>query len=108
MIIVAMKNQAFLPIAAFAFIGAVTAAQAQVTKTTMPGVTNFAQVETTVACAGVIKPESVAGIRKLGFASIIDLQLADEANANIAAETEAAKAAGITFAHIPSIAVKPD
>jgi uncharacterized protein (TIGR01244 family) len=93
---------------AFAFLVGLPGAQAQVTKSAVAGVTNFAQVETTVACAGVIKPESVAGIRKMGFASIIDLQLADEANANIPAETEAAKAAGIAFIHIQFSGSKPD
>jgi uncharacterized protein (TIGR01244 family) len=101
-------NSVSLPIAAFVFLAGVAGAQAQVTKSTVAGVTNFAQVETTVACAGVIKPESVAGIRKMGFASIIDLQLADEANANIPAETEAAKEAGIAFFHIPFSGGKPD
>jgi uncharacterized protein (TIGR01244 family) len=97
-----------LRIAAATLLSGIVAAHAQVTKSTMAGVTNFAQVETTVACAGIIKPESVAGIRKMGFASIIDLQLADEANANIPAETEAAKAAGIAFIHIPFSSSKPD
>src|SRR5512140_2169678 len=66
-----------LPIlAVVALTLSVADAQSQVKKSTIPGVTNFAQVETTVACAGATTPGSVAGIKKMGFASIINLRLA--------------------------------
>lgn len=87
-------------------LGAV--AQAQVKKSTVPGITNFAQVETTVACAGAATPESVAAIKKMGFASIINLRLANEQGANIEAEAAAAKTAGITFVHLPFNGGTPD
>jgi uncharacterized protein (TIGR01244 family) len=83
-------------------------AQAQVKKSTVPGVTNFAQVETTVACAGAITPASVAGIKNMGFASIINLRLANEAGADIDGEAAAAKAAGINFVHLPFNTAAPD
>ena len=86
----------------------VAVAQSQVKKSTVPGVTNFAQVETTVACAGATTPGSVAGIKKMGFASIINLRLASEAGADIDGEAAAAKAAGITFVHIPFNGSAPD
>jgi len=79
----------------------VSVAAAQVKKSTVPGITNFAQVETTVACAGAVTPEAVAGIKKMGFASIINLRLETEQGANIEAEAAAAKAAGINFVHLP-------
>jgi uncharacterized protein (TIGR01244 family) len=84
------------------------AAQGQVKKSDVPGITNFAQVETTVACAGAVTPTSVASIKKMGFASIINLRLADEKGADIDAEAAAAKEAGITFVHIPMNGAKPD
>jgi uncharacterized protein (TIGR01244 family) len=83
-------------------------AQAQVTKSTVAGVSNFAQVETTVACAGATTPEALEGIKKMGFKSVINLRLATEQGANIEAETAAAKAAGITFVHIPFNGSMPD
>jgi uncharacterized protein (TIGR01244 family) len=86
----------------------VAAGQSQVKKSTIEGITNFAQVETTVACAGVITPTSVAGIKKMGFASIIDLQQASEKGVDIDAEAAAAKAAGITFVHLPLNGAMPD
>jgi uncharacterized protein (TIGR01244 family) len=73
----------------------------QVTKENVPGVTNFTRLETTVACAGAVKVEAVPEIRKMGFASIINLRQASEPGADIDAEAAAAKATGIRFYHIP-------
>jgi uncharacterized protein (TIGR01244 family) len=73
----------------------------QVTKENVPGVTNFTRLETTVACAGAVKVEAVPEIKKMGFASIINLRQASEPGADIDAEAAAAKAAGIRFYHIP-------
>src|ERR1700719_4444199 len=86
----------------------VTVGFAQVKKSTVTGVTNFAQVETTVACAGAVTPTAVAGIKKMGFASIINLRLATEQGADIDAEAAAAKEAGINFVHIPFNGGMPD
>ena len=86
----------------------VSVAQSQVKKSTVEGITNFAQVETTVACAGAVTPAAVAGIKKMGFASIINLRPSDEKDANIDAEAAAAKAAGINFIHLPLSGTMPD
>jgi uncharacterized protein (TIGR01244 family) len=87
---------------AIALISALIAtAQSQVRKDAVPGITNLARIETTVACAGAIKPEAVADIKKMGFASIINLREASEPGANVEAEEAAAKAAAIKYAHIP-------
>jgi uncharacterized protein (TIGR01244 family) len=84
------------------------AMQTQVKKETVPGITNFAQVETTVACAGAVTPAAVAEIKKMGFKSIFNLRLATEQGADIEGETAAAKAAGITFIHLPLNGTSPD
>ncbi len=78
------------------------------TKQPVNGITNFARVETTVACGGATSPEAVPEIKKMGFASIINLRLADEKGANIPEEEAAAKAAGLKFIHIPFSASSPD
>jgi uncharacterized protein (TIGR01244 family) len=83
-------------------------ASAQVKKSAVDGVTNFAQVETTVACAGAVTPSAVAGIKKMGFASIINLRLDTEKGADIEAEAAAAKVAGINFVHLPFNGSMPD
>jgi len=80
----------------------------QVTKENVPGVTNFTRLETTVACAGATKVEAVPEIKKLGFASIINLREATEPDANVDGEAAAAKSAGIRFYHVPFNGQKPD
>jgi uncharacterized protein (TIGR01244 family) len=81
---------------------------AQVTRENVPGITNFARVETTVACAGATKVEAVPAIKKMGFVSIINLRQADEAGANVETEGVAAKAAGLKYFHVPFNGSSPD
>jgi len=83
------------------------AGQDKVTKDTVPGITNYAHIETTVACAGAITPASVAEIKKMGYASIINLREATEPGADIDAEKAAAEKAGIRFVHVPFNGNKP-
>ena len=91
-----------------AFAYAPPAGAQQVTKSDVPGVANFARLETTVACGGATKPEGVPEIKKLGFASIINLRLPSEPGANVDAEAAAAQAAGIKFFNIPFSGQSPD
>lgn len=86
---------------AIASIGAGSAFAQQVTKENVPGITNLARVETTVACAGAITPESVVEVKKMGFVSVINLRRASEEGANVEKEEAAAKAAGIRYYHVP-------
>jgi len=80
----------------------------QITKESVPGVTNFARIETTVACGGVIKPSAIAELKQLGYKSVFDLQLPNEPGADVDGEAAAAKAAGITFVHVPFQPSAPD
>jgi uncharacterized protein (TIGR01244 family) len=89
-------------------VGGASAAAQNVTKETLPGVTNFARLETTIACAGATTPQAVAGLKQMGYAAIINLREASEAGANIDAEAAAAKTAGITFIHLPFNAASPN
>src|SRR5665213_377560 len=101
-------KRAFLMVAVAVMAISIVTAQSQVKKSTIEGITNFAQVETTVACAGAVTPSAVAGIKKMGFASIINLRLDTEKGADIDAEAAAAKAAGINFVHLPLNGSMPD
>lgn len=65
------------------------------------GVVNYTRVDATVACAGATTPEAMAGIKDLGFASVINFRTAEEDGANIEASQAAALAAGLTYIHIP-------
>jgi tyrosine-protein phosphatase SIW14 len=92
----------------FTTIVAAAAIPAQVTRTSVPGVTNFARIESTVACAGATTPEGVAEVRKLGYVAIINLRQTSEAGAEIDAEAAAARDAGLRFIHLPVNSAAPD
>ena len=79
--------------------GAIVATQGQVTKESVPGIVNFAKVETTVACAGATTPAALAEVKRMGYASVINLRQASEPGAEIAAS---AAAAGWTGTSAPS------
>jgi uncharacterized protein (TIGR01244 family) len=105
-----MTMQIRLPIVAALglFLSVTAAVHAQVTKETVPGITNFARVETTVACAGATTPAALTEVKRLGYKSVVNLRVATEAGADIDGEAAAAKAAGITFVHLPFNAQSPD
>ena len=77
-------------------------------KQDIPGIRNFAKIETTVACAGAITPSAIPQIKSMGYASIINLRLPTEQGADIDGNIAAAKAAGIPYYHIPFSAATPD
>jgi uncharacterized protein (TIGR01244 family) len=90
--------------------GLITAAAAQqATKGQLPGVRNYARLETTVACAGAISAEqAVPAIKKEGFVSIINLREATEPDANVDKEEMLAKTAGLRYFHVPFSGAAPD
>ena len=103
-----MLKQYTLLLALVAGIGGATLHAQNVTKETIPGVTNFAKLETTIACAGATTPAAVAGLKQMGYASIINLREASEAGAEVDAEAAAAKTAGITYIHLPFNTAMPN
>ena len=98
----------FLVVGVVAFFNARSAGAQQVTKADVPGAINVVRLETTVACAGATKPEAVPEIKKLGFASIINLRQPSEPGAEIEAEAAAAKTSNIKFYSIPFNGQSPD
>ncbi|MQA29323.1 MAG: hypothetical protein GEU82_05700 [Luteitalea sp.] len=102
-----MHRHRVLPTLLLAGLIATTIHAQQVTKEKVAGVTNFARLETTIACAGATKAEVVPELKKMGFASIINLREASEAGADVDAEAAAAKAAGINYTHIPFNVASP-
>jgi uncharacterized protein (TIGR01244 family) len=85
-----------------------TPGAAQVSKPDVPGIVSLAKLETTVACAGAMKPEAVPEVKSMGFRSIINLRQADEPGANVETEEAAAKAAGLQYFHVPFNGTSPD
>jgi uncharacterized protein (TIGR01244 family) len=102
-----MRTFIFAAFLASTWLAAPAGAQ-QITKDPVPGVTNFARLETTVACGGVIKTSAVAELKQMGFKSIFDLQLPTETGADVEGEAAAAKAAGLNFVHVPFTPASPD
>jgi uncharacterized protein (TIGR01244 family) len=92
---------------AVALLSTSRVAAQQVTKDSMDGVKNLARLETTVACAGAITADAVPEIKKMGFASIINLREASEPGAQIEQEEAAARAAGLRYFHVPFNGTKP-
>jgi uncharacterized protein (TIGR01244 family) len=88
-------------LSAAVWMGPGAALAQQVTKESVPGIRNLARLETTVACAGAVEAEAVPEIKKMGFASIVNLRLATEPGAAIDKEEAAAKAAGLRYFHVP-------
>lgn len=105
-----MKAHALVAAALIAvgWMTAVAAHAQEVTTETAEGIANFHRLETTVACTGAIKVQVVPEIKKMGFASIINLRQAGEPGADLEAEAAAAKAAGIRYYSIPFNGAAPD
>ena len=91
-----------------AWLAATPARAQEVTKQTVEGITNFSQIESTVACTGAVKTTAIPEIKKFGFASIINLRQASEPGANLEEEGAAAKAAGLRYYSIPFNSASPD
>ena len=97
-----------LLIALTAVLAVASARAQQVTKDNVEGIRNLARLETTVACAGAITADAVPEIKKMGFASIINLREATETGAEVEKEGAAATAAGLRYFHVPFNGTKPD
>jgi uncharacterized protein (TIGR01244 family) len=103
-----IKLTVLIGAALFAMAHARSAGAQPVTKATVPGVTNFSKLETTMACAGATTPEAIPAIKEMGYKSVINMRLFEEAGANIDMEAMAAKNAGLRFIHIPFNGSSPD
>ena len=102
-----IRRLAFFAIALTLFCPTIFAQASKVTKETIPGITNFARLETTVACGGATKAEAVPAIKQLGFRAIINVREASEPGADIDQEAAAAKAAGLNFVNVPFNVASP-
>ena len=82
-------------------VAALPAFAQQVSKDQVEGIRNLARLETTVACAGAITADAIPEIRKMGFASIVNLRLATEQGADIDRHAALAKSVGLKYFHAP-------
>lgn len=101
-----MRVQLSLILVAVGLVSAGT--HAQVTKGEIAGVRNFSRVDATIGCAGATDPSAMTALRKEGFVSVINLRLATEPGAEVAASRAAAQAAGLKYFHLPFNGAAPD
>jgi uncharacterized protein (TIGR01244 family) len=97
----------FLPVIALVTF-VTSSAFAQVQKSDFPGVRNYSRVDATVGCGGATDPSAMAGLKKEGYVSVINLRLANEPGVDIDASRAAAKAAGLKYIHLPFDGASPD
>lgn len=88
--------------------GFVAVQDPQVTRPAVTGVTNFAKLDSTIACAGATTVEGIDEVKKLGYKTIINLREATETGANVELSAVAARSAGINYVHIPMNRNTPD
>ena len=65
------------------------------------GITNFAPIDDTFACAGAVKAEAAAELKRRGYASVVNFRKASEEGAAIEQEKAAVEAAGLKYVAIP-------
>ena len=77
-------------------------------KVDMPGVKNFSRIDgprgfagDPVGFGGATESSAMAGLKKDGFASVINLRLATEDGANIEGSRATAQSVGLNYIHIP-------
>ena len=90
-------------------------ALAQVSHTDVPGIMNFSQIDNAealpgpkVGFGGATEPSAMPWLAEQGFAAVINLRLATEPGAEVAAERAVAEAVGLRAIHLPFNAEDPD
>jgi uncharacterized protein (TIGR01244 family) len=100
-------NMRFLVAPVLATLLAIPVA-AQVQKKEVAGVRNYSRVDATVGCGGAVDPAAMAGLKKEGFVSVVNLREATEPGADVDAGRAAAQAAGLKYIHLPFSVAMPD
>ena len=83
------------------------ASQTAPPKQSVAGIANFTPIDKNLAVGGLITPEGMAELKRRGFKTVINLRKPDEANANVEAEGEAVRAAGMKYINVPFSAGDP-
>ena len=94
--------------AALLLLTALPVSAQQVTRKEIAGISQFAQVETTIACGGSTSPAAIREIGRMGFKAVVNLRLASEEGAMVEEEGEAVRAAGMKYVHLPFNIQTPD
>jgi uncharacterized protein (TIGR01244 family) len=76
-------------------------AEAQASNQTVTGIVNYTPIDKNLTIGGAVTPDGIAEIKRRGFKTVINLRKSTEANANVEAEGEAVKAAGMKYINLP-------
>ena len=87
--------------------GGLQAASQAAGKETLPGVVNYTRVDANVAVGGALSLEAIPELKRRGFKAVINLRRPTEPNANVEAEGEAVRAAGLKYINLPFSAAEP-
>ena len=68
---------------------------------TVPGVQAYTRLDAMTACGGLPTPEAFAELKRLGFRAVVNLRRPDEPNADIEAEGNTVRAAGLKYVNLP-------
>ncbi len=85
-----------------------TAPAAAVEKVVVPGIVNFSRITGKFAGGGATDPAAMGWLKKEGYASVMNLRLTTEKDANVEASAAAAKQAGLEYIHLPFDGANPD
>ena len=77
-------------------------------KEILPGVQNYTRVDASVACGGATSLDTFPELKRRGFRAVINLRRPSEPDANVEAEGDAARAAGLKYINLPFNAAAPD
>jgi len=77
-------------------------------KETLPGAQNYTRVDRNVACGGAIAFDALPELKRRGFKAVINLRLPTEPNANVEAEGEAVRTAGLKYINLPFNVAAPN
>jgi uncharacterized protein (TIGR01244 family) len=82
--------------------------RSEVEETQMSGIENFSQIEKTSSFAGsrigfggATQAVAMASLKSEGFKAVINLRLSGEENLDLQGNSEAARAAGLNYIHLP-------
>ena len=70
-------------------------------KETLPGAQSYTRINANVACGGAVSLDALPELKRRGFVAVINLRDPNERGANVEAEGEAARSAGLTYINLP-------
>ena len=76
-------------------------------KEAIPGIVNYTRVDANLAVGGVVSLESLPELKRRGFKTVINLRKASEPDANVEAEGDAVRRAGMKYVNLPFSATDP-